>query len=678
MTSAGLLSRISQVATPEILALTLLENFDSSLGALVLQDSEAFPSLVEHEAWHLIFERTAMSKWSTVSPLRSELRLLFVQKHQQQFHRFVDRLVEMSIGDQLPDPLSLALWFSRYKTDPIGAVGPYVLAIEQPQLFRDCFCLVESRAESFEVFRAAYTRLMVLARDWLGVFRYFADDDQSPARRVAFDELVGELSGRRRERRVRRTVAQRGLEIQHSFSLPQAELDSPYSWPTSALKDFPAESSGCKLRWQPMALASRAESVEQLAVPASIDRFAMSTKTDLMTSSSDDALKNLSTYWWSDSETRRLMDGSTVDVRHLMRALAFPSSEVERVTHTASLVNQRFIKRQMVVTIRPALQSDDKGAKLPDYAVLWQIPDSAGKYGDLQVMGADGLPLEGAAEQTVSAVRRLLDELLDPAMAGAAAASHSGERPIPVSYYARLERLSSQTWRIVKRPQTRAESEVKVKWSELIDPTGSLSALRIVTGKGIIALQTSGFSPREQYSVEVLTPPDLAVRVAELRVPQREVRSELPYQFADSTVILQVILSRSARLSILATTLSLALFALLVPILVNVVSTSEITSQLSYLLLGAGLPAVASIVFEWRRHGGASAWSLRSLRFLLLFFATAAGFSALGSTVLLDSYSHIVALTLSYFVGAVLICFVFVFFWVTARPVRDSRRRKLR
>ena len=628
-------------------ALCLLDEFDDLSVRVVLPDEDHTTAIARDPLWGAVYDTVAEGCWVTREHLRADMRLLLVKDRERLFFRTVDRLIEAAIGDQLSDPLSLAVWYCRYKMDPIASAGFHALAVEEPALVHECLSIIRQEAPAARIFRSGHARLLHTIGDWLPIYAYLSRQDRPPGHSQALSAIHHEWT----DVRSRDLPAERDAPARHD----DVSLTAPYVWPVPALVNRSRRGHVAdRLRWEPVAVR---ENLQAFATIARETRRQLDPSTSHEPRKADaDSGSALSVSWWRQADTRELVRSASEDVNRLVSALAFPLAEVERATHRIAVVGARTVRRTLVLNLRPSPASES--GERSEYAVLWQIPDSAGRAADLEIRGADNLPTQGPSDEAVTALRVVVEQLLRHDLE----ADHTFGGPratlIPASYYARLERLLTQTWRVVRMPQSRAERQITVTWTEHIDRRRGGSHVRAVMRGLTMPLQTSGYSPREHYVVKVDTPPDLTVRSLELRVPRRRDRPDLPDYFTDSTLLLRLGPSWAARGYLGGVPMLIGILALLISMLLpdNTDSSRELGSQLSYVFLAAA-PAAISILVESRRRSGPTQWALRSLRYVVFLSATLSSLAILFTLIPLDTDGHLVAWGATMTLGIVLIVF---------------------
>ena len=664
---------IAESVDPSVLALSLVDQFDMDLAASMLGLPKVPVEVVETKAWSMLFEPTGPQSWSPRHGLAEGLRTILYERHPRQFARYSARLQELLIGDQLPDPLSLALWYSRYRSDAASVAAPFLLAVDEPELVLDFVGVLLEGSRTHSLFGYSLRRLLTSSEDWTSLLLRVADDQGvSDSDRLHVRELLRILN-LERARQSGKTIsrAEGGAGRAGLVRQTRATFESAYLWRDRALAQDPGPDTRCRLRWDPVPAGQEA-TLTSLYVEREIEgRSEPQGKAAPGLVPFEGVKSPPSIRWLNGARGRSAMSESPKEVLQLLTALAFPSTEVESVSHVVRLDSPRVVERQMSIVLRPELPIEEAARGLPGHIVLWQVPDVAGSASDLRITAADGLPLAGPSDETVTALRRLLDEFLDPALSqGWSTSEERGERPIPASYYSRLERLSSQTWRIVQRPSTRSEAEVRVSWTE--DLPQSISVVHALSGRARLRLQTAGFAPTEAFNLEFELPSDLAVRSASLRVPRRRTRHELPNQFTDSTFAAQVILSQTARRYLSVVPVAAGALAILVALLVNFGSPEDVGPQFLYVLFAA-IPALFSVFVEARRTGGPRGWLLRGLRVLVVVYAFIAGLALVGALVPLWDSAHSAATYAAMGVGVLLVLSGIVTAAWATRPIRDPR-----
>lgn len=626
-----IVNTVERRSPAELLSLCVLDEFDDAAARLLVPDEDCSAAIEKDPTWRVVYETIDDRHWATRELLRGRLRLAFARAHERLFQRAVDRLVETAIGDQLSDPLSLAVWYCRYKMDPIASAGLHGLIVEEPELAYRCMSIIRSQAATLRTFRSGYVRLRNTIGDWLPTYDYLASKEAVSARQRALRFIVDDWGPSRTPPRA-------------MVARDEVAQTMPYIWPVAALADAPRAGHKAKLRWEPMAVREGLQAISSIALESRrqigsspIGQLEKRQPTDQFAG----AASALSVSWWRQRGTRELVRSASEDVNQLVSALSFPLAEVERVTHQISVTGSRTAQRSMVLTLRPSPTAEHGAQQSPEYAVLWHIPDSAGRASDFQIRGADGLPVQGPSDEAIIALRLFVDQLLRHDLDNDYTFGGPKATLIPASYYARLERLLTQTWRVVRMPQSRAEGQITVTWTEEIDRRITRLPFGTVLNGLTFPLQTSGFSPREHYMVQVDTPPDLTVRSLELRVPQRSVRPDMPDHFTDSTLLLRLRLSWAARRYIAGVPILLGLLALLVSLLLpdNSSSSREVGAQLSYLLFAVA-PAAVSFLVESRRRSGPARWALRGLRYVVLGFATLSSVVIIFTLIPLKTSAH--------------------------------------
>ncbi|MEV8639021.1 hypothetical protein AB0395_45935 [Streptosporangium sp. NPDC051023] len=639
----NLARHLAESAPGEILALSFLDEFDLVTAQTLTRHVFRTDVTIEGEWWASVFERRG-ARWITRPFLRPPLRRSLMENDPETVRFVCAGMVDLSIGDQLSDPFSLSMWFSRFGTQPLGRSSLFALALEEPRLAYESLELLRRNEESF-VYRAAFARLKNASESWADVFRMVAE--RSPAlKRVYYDNILlvlGHTPPRPRarpkagpgERVAGRTVRGGGLELR---------LDAAYQWEYVVLKDTPKGPYEPRLIWP--AASSPALLTGPVAVP-----LPAGVQGALEGAAGDDsrAPRRQEASRWREEGSRRTFRESEPDIGDLLVTSLFPRGEVERAIHKISIVNDYHIERELLLTLRPPTVRE--GEDSPHYIVLWQIPDSAAKAPDLQRIGADGFPIFGPSSGAASTLKERLNEVLDRRAGG------PGSEPplITAAVYVQLDRLRAQPWRIIRAPQSRAESQVSVQWSEEIRLSQRWTLLRALRGNVVISVQTSGFTIEEDFQVTVSTPQDLQVHALELGVPQRSERLDIPSVFTDSTLVVKLRLSRTTRLYLQLTPLLLGVVLGVVAVAAASPVNADFALQLVYLPFTV-VPIVVSTVIEMRRqrtHQGGRAFRYLPPFFVALWSIT----TTLVLTVLLpfDSYWHMTAQVAAGSYGALLI-----------------------